>query len=104
MDRDNHTQQSNLTPQQAKNTLINYMWHRSRLTNAGLLCAFRTFSQNSKLELAVYSIRTEEYNFSLAYHFCWMHREKTISMKEDLIDTFVLSTIHESSNGAAKHI
>ena len=64
---------------------------------------FALFSQTSKLELAVYLIQTEEYNFCLAHHFCWMHREKTISMKEDLIDTFVPPPIRESSNGAAKH-
>ena len=37
----------------------------------------------SKLESAVYS---EQENFCLANRFCWMRKENTFSMKEDLID------------------
>ena len=93
----------NLMPQWAKNTLINYMWYWSRLHKAGLLCTFPTFFPDQQAGVGSL-LQTEEYNFCLAHHFCWMHREKTISMKEDLIDIFLPLIIRESSNGAAKHI
>ena len=63
--------------------MINCMWYRSRFRcQAGLLHTFRPFCpKTSKLESAVFS---QQKKFCLAHHFCWMHREKTISMKEDL--------------------
>ena len=84
MDGDKQTQQSNLMPQQAKNTLIKNMWYQSRLHKAGSLCTFPTFFPDQQARVGSL-LRTEEYYFCLALHFCGMHREKTISMKEDLI-------------------
>ena len=64
------TQRSNLTPQRAKNTSLNACGTKVDLIrNAGLICLepFPLFSQNSKLEAAVYS---ELKNVCLAHHFC----------------------------------
>ena len=79
-------QRSNSTTQQAKNTLINCMWYWSRFRcKAGLLRNFPLFSPETRgLESAVYFWQK---NFCLAHHFCWMHGEKTTSMKEHMINT-----------------
>ena len=71
-------------PQPAKNTLINNMWYQSRLHKAGLLHTFPTFFPDQQARVSSL-LRTEEYYFCLAHHLCGMHREKTISMKENLI-------------------
>ena len=56
----------------------------------------------SKLESAVYS---EQENFCLANQFCWMRKENTSYMKEDLIDNLAPPAyIHGSGNRAAKPI
>ena len=60
---------------------------------------FRLFSQNSKLESAVYS---EQKKFCLAHHFCEMQREKN-QLQEGGFD-IAPPSIRESSNGVAKHI
>ena len=78
------TQRSNLTPQWAKILqMIYWLWYRSGFRcKAGLLHTFPLFCPKThELESAVYS---QQKNFCLAQHFCWMHREKLISMKEDL--------------------
>ena len=90
------TQRSNLTTQRAKNTLISCICYRSRFRHkAGLLRTFPPFfPETRKLESAVYS---EQNIFFLAYHFCWTHRENSISMKQDLIDIFPPLLLFESA-------
>ena len=73
------TQRSNLKPQQAKNTLINCMWYRSRLCKAGLCGNFPTFLPDQQARVASW-LRTEEFlpgTSPLLY-----------AQKEDFIDIF----------------
>ena len=81
-------ERSNLTPQRAKNSLINRMRYRSPFRRKAYL--LRTFPlvspETSKLEWAV--VCSEKKNFCPSNHFCCMQRHaqrKIISMKEDLI-------------------
>ena len=79
-------------------SLINCMRYRSRFKRKpGLLTSPLFYTETSKLKSAVYS---QQKNFYL-HIICAECTEKTISMKEDLIDTFVPPFIHESASRAA---
>ena len=82
-------QRSYLTPQRAKNSLINRMRYRSRFRRkADLLRIFPLFSpETSKLESVV--VCSEKKNFLPVTSLLLHAQRNIISMKEDLIDRHI---------------